>query len=75
MSLADELEAEPGRYVRHCGTCDWYNTLNVADRAAFDDWLATGGKIVQLHRATQRMGYPLSLSSMRNHVRACDVTR
>lgn len=71
MSLADELDAEPDRRKKRCGTCAWLNTQSDEDRASFNAWAMTANNVFAGHRVLHRRGYPLSCSSLANHIHRC----
>lgn len=76
MGLADELDKEVCQPRTPCKTCDFYNTLDEADRRAFDDWVAADKPVAALRRACQRQGLDISESSFMRHVKKqCSGTR
>lgn len=75
MSLSDRLtSAEKRRPNRGCETCRWYSELPDKDKSAFDDWLAHGWSLRQLHTiCASDPDNPLTISmtSLKNHVHDC----
>lgn len=49
MSLAARLGAFT-RGTVGCSSCRWYDQLEPADQATFDEWIANGGNVSQLWR-------------------------
>lgn len=74
MSLADRLtQVTPYPSNRGCVTCHYLDSLTKSDRKAWDDWIASGKSLAQLHEiATTDPDNPLkvSLTGFRHHQRA-----
>ncbi|WNO27516.1 hypothetical protein SEA_AGEOFDAPAGE_34 [Mycobacterium phage Ageofdapage] len=51
MSLAERLGDPQPAPSGECAVCRWYDQADETDRAAFDDWLASGGSLSALWRA------------------------
>lgn len=75
MSLFDRLNEAPKRRPnRGCESCLWYAELADKDKKAFDDWLANGWSLRQLHSiCASDPEHPLTISmtALKNHVHDC----
>ena len=74
MTLADELDAErKADSVNRCKVCLWFDNLNDADATAYHNWIANGGDMAKLYRASTRLTPPVpgAYSTFSRHVREC----
>lgn len=70
MGLAERVAAAPAdNHARSCQTCDFYNQLPDADRAAFDDWITAARPAEALRRLCEEEGLKVTESPFRNHIR------
>ncbi|AEJ95803.1 hypothetical protein CL60_gp67 [Mycobacterium phage BarrelRoll] len=51
MSLAERLGDPQPAPSSECAVCRWLDQADETDRAAFDNWLASGGSLSALWRA------------------------
>jgi hypothetical protein len=75
MSLADELADDGIREPTptEAWVAEWRDTLDDADKATFDEWVAFGyrrrGAVASMFRAVERRGYPHGLEAFRRFVK------